>query len=197
MLTLKIPFQALVPAYYVCSVITVLLLMLMMVIHVFVLFGMILMSLEVFVLFVIPFIVIWVLALFVARLVSYEYRSRDFIYAMSRGCPRWLTRTAWILTAYAILNLVLFKYIEWRDPASQNELITLNHYRAVSSVAFPFLIWSLVMFVSAVRIAKNDPARRCANGHAVMPRAKFCEQCGVAIEDQLGSGRNGPDSTGD
>lgn len=194
---IRISLQKLAPLYYGVVMIAAILFVMMSVAHIATLLGYRLLEIEFLLIPLVSSVFIWMFALVAGSLASRDYRSRDYLYAATRACPRWLQYTAMCVLVYAVICFIYFKFVSPLDSKEAGTLFTIDHYRAMTAFGLPFLIGAIAVLVSAIRVAKNDPARRCANGHAVMPRTKFCEQCGVAIEDQLGPGRNGPDSTGD
>jgi hypothetical protein len=46
---------------------------------------------------------------------------------------------------------------------------------------FPIAFYavSFCVMYSLINVGKNDLIRRCLNGHAIPPLAKFCEECGA------------------
>jgi hypothetical protein len=113
--------------------------------------------------------VVWFPAVVVAHRSTQESKHRDFWKAALRGCPEWMKRMAYAFGAYAMINFVLFL-----------ALFRNNELRGFSGHWMAFYSAALAGLYSARQM--NLSPERCPVGHLVSPFAKYCEECGNAIQ---------------
>ncbi len=127
----------------------------------------------------VPFIGVFAVqipAIFVGNYLSRDFKRGDYIKAVMRGCPAWMSRTLNVVFIYAAIVFVA-------NLALKNERASL----ALVSI-FPIMFYLNAFCTMYSLLHLTDPVRRCPNGHAVSPAAKFCEECGAPVEDR-GSAR--------
>lgn len=117
--------------------------------------------------------VVAVPTIFVLNKVTEDFKQKDFWRAALRGCPRWMQRAVWATFGYAWLGFFFYSLV-----LGGGELSTV---RGMSSVLMAFYAVLAAALFSATRVREHDRTRRCANGHAVSPLAKFCEECGAHV----------------
>jgi hypothetical protein len=125
--------------------------------------------------------VVWIPAILVSSRTTKDFKQKDFWKAALRGCPPWMKHLTYLFGGYAIINFLIFIYLERSGTGhGENDLIKLRgfsgHWMAFYSAAMSTLY-------SATQIEKFDRQRRCRNGHPVSPLAKFCEECGASVLD--------------
>jgi hypothetical protein len=124
--------------------------------------------------------VVWVPAVILMNRLTQDFKQKDLWKAALRGCPPWMRSALWAVIGcvFAIFFLpVLFK----RSPGDSPQTFVL----------FPITFYAISFCVmySLVNVEKHDSSRRCLNGHAISPLAKFCEECGApAAPDSRVSG---------
>lgn len=124
--------------------------------------------------------VVWIPTVLVAQRYTRDFKQRDFWRAALRGCPNWMRVMTMAFFGYAFVNFAWFMASGFsrapqKGPPGPAELRGFSgHWMAFYSAA-------LATLYSATRITAVDDARRCLQGHAVGPLAKFCEQCGSPI----------------
>lgn len=127
---------------------------------------------------------LWSIALCCMGIVAHEYRHKDYLAAAFRGCPAWARRVVygsmWYGAAW-FLCVNLFGRFQSSDPHTG---ISIDMYRALSGIMLPFGSTATAIFYSTIKIAQSDPVQRCPNGHVILPRAKFCEQCGWEVKHE-------------
>ncbi len=125
--------------------------------------------------------VVWVPTVFVAKALTKDFKRKDFWKAAFRGCPLWLKIIAYICFGYAFFNFI---YMIIAGPDED----AISTARLISGHILPFYSVALATLYSATRVSEIDNARRCKNGHAVSPSAKYCEECGnpvLEVENKL------------
>lgn len=114
-------------------------------------------------------------AILVHRL-SAEYPRRQQIKAALRGCPVWLRNTTYAVFALAFVSFFATILLPLHERGS-----ALHDWRMTSGHWMAFFMAGVAVSQSALRIAAEDPARRCPNGHLVGPPDQFCPTCGAAL----------------
>lgn len=123
--------------------------------------------------------VVWVPTVFVAARMGAEFKQKDMWKAVLRGCPPWMRKMMYVFLGYALLNFAIF--IAAAPTKGGSGPITPTVLRGFSGHWMAFYSAAAAVLYSATQAEDRDKTRRCANGHAVGPLAKFCEQCGQPV----------------
>jgi hypothetical protein len=112
---------------------------------------------------------VFVPTIFLMNKLTQDFKQKDMWNAALRGCPSWMKTSMWAL-ASGLFLLALFPLLP-RIPVHPDV-----------GTLFPILFYAISFCVSYsfINAEKHDSIRRCLNGHAISPLAKFCEECGAA-----------------
>jgi hypothetical protein len=113
--------------------------------------------------------VVWFPTMFLINQLTAEFKQKDMWKAALRGCPSWMQTSLWVLVG--VVTLLAFLPLTLRAQRASPDI----------TVLFPvcFYAASFCVTYSLINAEKNDSTRRCLNGHAISPLAKFCEECGA------------------
>lgn len=125
--------------------------------------------------------VVWLPTVIVAHRLSKDFKQKDLWKAALRGCPTWMKYITYFFFGYAILNFAIFMFGTMASPAGKSEL---NELRGFSGHWMAFYSAAMSVLYSAINYESYDDTRKCLNGHAVSPLAKFCEECGAPVMNQ-------------
>ena len=123
--------------------------------------------------------IVWLPTILVATRLTKDFKQKDFLKAALRGCPVWLKYFVYVMFGYAAFNFI---YMIISGDPSENPTTTA---RFISGHLLIFYSAALATLYSAIQVDKFDTARRCMNGHPVSPSAKFCEECGAPVKNNL------------
>lgn len=123
--------------------------------------------------------VVWFPAVLTASFITRGTPRKDAWKTILRGAPRWMHFMLYGSFLYAIFNLVFFVVVVRGGQDSSDNAIV----RTFSGHILPFYAAALAILVSAIRIQKQGPRRRCPNGHAVPFPAIYCERCGQPVSE--------------
>jgi hypothetical protein len=182
MLTITIRWRVFLMVLYPLLVLSGIGLSLFLFLNLSTLFGKVFIEIPEFIFVMGAGLMIWCAAIFMAVIISREYRGKDWSAAALRGCPKWMKNLIYCVVVYGACSFIYFKFLVPLDEVERGVPLSLNHYRAMTSLLLPFLAGALGIFYSAIHVIKKDPARRCPSGHVILPRAKFCEQCGWEVK---------------
>ncbi|HVM93169.1 MAG TPA: hypothetical protein VMT67_10185 [Terriglobales bacterium] len=113
--------------------------------------------------------IVWFPTIFLMNKLTEDFKQKDMWKAALRGCPPWMRKSMWavvgVVSALAYLPVVLKVQRPYPDVF----------------VLFPgcFYAASFCITYSVINAWKYDSTRRCLNGHAISPLAKFCDECGA------------------
>jgi hypothetical protein len=125
--------------------------------------------------------VVWLPTVLVAYRLTRGASRKDFWKIALAGCPKWMRTALYIVFGYAILNFILFiattagQAHPKGDPPPEVIRGFSGHWMVFYGAAFATLY-------SASAIGYSGMNRKCPNGHSVTITAKFCEECGAALE---------------
>ena len=125
--------------------------------------------------------VVWLPTVLVAYRMTRGANRKDFWRVALVGCPKWMRTALYVAFGYAILNFVLFiattaAHSQPKGDAPPEVVRGFSgHWMIFYGAAFATLYSASVVGYSAMD-------RKCPNGHAVAVTAKFCEECGAALE---------------
>ncbi len=122
--------------------------------------------------------VVWLPTVLVVGKLTKEFKRKDFWKAAMRGCPPWIKKLAYVVFGYAVINFI---YMMITGPDENN----ISTARFVSGHLLPFYAVAFATLYSATKVDEMDSTRRCINGHPVSPGAKYCEECGAAVQSDL------------
>jgi hypothetical protein len=113
-------------------------------------------------------IVVWFPTVILMNRLTRDFKQKDLWKAALRGCPSWMTTALWVFLA-SVMAITLLPLVSRGRPSEQGFILFPSVFYAVSFCT----VYSLI------RADAFDASRRCLNGHAVSPLAKFCEECGA------------------
>jgi hypothetical protein len=125
--------------------------------------------------------VVWIPTVLVAHQRTQDFRRGDFWKAALRGCPTWMKRLTYGFFVYAIVNFGYFFITTAVAGPSHAGPANAATLRGFSGHWMAFYSAAMSVLYSSARIPSTDAGRRCAQGHAVGPLARFCEQCGSPV----------------
>jgi hypothetical protein len=116
-------------------------------------------------------IIVWVPTVLLMNTLTADFKQRDLWKAALRGCPAWMQRTLWVVWGYVFFAAFILPFLRGSDPGASPG----------SFLIFPaaFYSTSFAVMYSVLNVDRFDASRRCLNGHAISPLAKFCEECGA------------------
>ncbi len=123
--------------------------------------------------------IVWLPTILVAMRLTKDFKQKDYWKATLRGCPAWLKYLVYIMFGYAAFNFI---YMIISGDPSENDTTAA---RFISGHLLVFYSAALATLYSAIQVDTLDSARRCMNGHPVSPSAKFCEECGAPVKNNL------------
>jgi hypothetical protein len=122
--------------------------------------------------------VVWLPTVLVASRIGADVKRKDLWKAVLRGCPQWMRYMMYGFFGYAFLNFATFLIAA---PKGGSGPMTPAVVRGFSGHWMAFYSAAAAVLYSATHVDDRDQGRRCANGHAVGPLARFCEQCGQVV----------------
>jgi uncharacterized membrane protein len=123
--------------------------------------------------------VVWMPTVLLMNRLTKEFKQKDIWKAALRGCPPWMRTTMYVLIGFVFVVFFL-PVLSKGNPGASPQTFVL----------FPITFYSISFCVmySVLHVDKFDSTRRCLNGHAISPLAKFCEECGApAAPDPVNS----------
>ncbi len=127
--------------------------------------------------------VVWFPAVLVSMRLTRDFKQKDLWKAALRGCPAWMKYMTYFFFGYAFINFALFAFSTTGMP-KESSPSTATALRGFSGHWMVFYSAAMSMLYSATQADLVDKQRRCRNGHAVSPLAKFCEECGAQVIDR-------------
>jgi hypothetical protein len=118
-----------------------------------------------------PIFIAWVPTVLLMNRLTRDFKQRDLWKAALRGCPTWMQRTLWVVWGYVFFAAFILPFVRGSNPGASPG----------SFLIFPAAFYSVSFCVmySLLNVDRFDASRRCLNGHAISPLAKFCEECGA------------------
>jgi hypothetical protein len=116
--------------------------------------------------------IVWLPTVLLMNTLTREFKQKDLWKAALRGCPSWMRISLWALVG-AVMAVTFLPVILGRNSAPSEGGFTL----------FPIVFYgvSFCTMYSIIHVDELDAGRRCLNGHAISPAAKFCEECGAPV----------------
>ena len=114
--------------------------------------------------------VVWLPTVILMNRLTQDFKQKDLWKAALRGCPAWMRAALWVVIG-CVFAVFFLPVLSKRSPGDSPQIFVL----------FPITFYavSFCVMYSLINVEKNDSIRRCLNGHAVSPLAKFCEECGA------------------
>jgi len=113
---------------------------------------------------------VWLPTVILSNRLTQDFKNKDFWKAALRGCPAWMRAALWVVIG-CVFAVFFLPVLSRRSPGDAPQTFAL----------FPILFYavSFCVMYSLINVEKHDSVRRCLNGHAISPLAKFCEECGA------------------
>jgi len=113
---------------------------------------------------------VWLPTVILSNRLTQDFKQKDFWKAALRGCPAWMRAALWVVIG-CVFAVFFFPVLAKRSPGDSPQMFVL----------FPITFYavSFCVMYSLINVEKHDSVRRCLNGHAIPPLAKFCEECGA------------------
>lgn len=123
--------------------------------------------------------VVWVATILVMNRLTRDFKQKDIWRAALRGCPAWAQRLTWVIFGYSWLGFFVIPVVFGGGMSSN-----ANGARVGSATILSFYTVAAAVLYSALNSDRFDSTRRCLNGHAVQPLAKFCDECGAPVPSE-------------
>lgn len=107
----------------------------------------------------------------------------DFWNVALSGCPAWMRNAFYAVFAYAIVNFVVFMFASstgGRPPVKS----LASEVRGFSGHWMVFYAAAFTTLYSVIRSPNLLRERKCRQGHAVSPTARFCPKCGESLAER-------------
>ncbi|MGA2256272.1 MAG: hypothetical protein ABSG53_16610 [Thermoguttaceae bacterium] len=130
--------------------------------------------------------VVWLPAVIVSNGLARDFKRMDFWKAALRGCPDWMRWLTYAFFGYAVVNFLLFVAVapaRGAGGAGGGANVPPDVFRGFSGHWMAFYSAAAAILYSAIVVSHSDSARRCPNGHPVLPPASYCEKCGEALAE--------------
>ncbi len=114
--------------------------------------------------------VVWLPTVILMNRLTQDFKQKDIWKAALRGCPAWMRTALWVVIG-CVFAVFFLPVLAKRSPGDSPQIFVL----------FPIMFYAISFCVmySLINVGKYDSTRRCLNGHAISPLAKFCEECGA------------------
>jgi hypothetical protein len=114
--------------------------------------------------------VVWFPTVILMNRLTKDFKQKDIWKAALRGCPAWMRTALWVVIG-CVFAIFFLPVLSKRSPGDSPQTFVL----------FPITFYALSFcaMYSLINVEKHDSVRRCLNGHAISPLAKFCEECGA------------------
>ncbi|MBN1212429.1 MAG: hypothetical protein JXA92_07610 [candidate division Zixibacteria bacterium] len=128
--------------------------------------------------------IVWLPAVLGASTLVRDFKRKNFWKATLRGCPKWMKILVYLFFGYAILNFIIFFILDVTDGnVVSDDSTPAGVFRGFSGHWMFFYVTAMALLYSAIKVKSREKTRKCVNGHAVSPLAKYCEICGARIID--------------
>lgn len=124
--------------------------------------------------------VVWPAAILCGNALTKDFPRDQTWKAALRGCPKPMQYGLQGVFAYVFLNFAHFVVTTGENSRSSAVMI-----RGFSGHWLVFYYAAFAVLFSYLQVQKEDPTRRCRNGHVVPLAAKFCGECGSPVGDVL------------
>ena len=114
--------------------------------------------------------VVWFPTVILMNRLTKDFKQKDLWKAALRGCPAWMRTALWVILG-CVFAVFFLPVLSKRSPGDSPQILVL--------LPITFYATSFCVMYSLINVEKHDLVRRCLNGHAISPLAKFCEECGA------------------
>ena len=128
--------------------------------------------------------VVWIPTVLVSMQMTRYANRKDFWKVALAGCPLWMRRAGYVLFGYAILNFILFIATTASQPEQLSGDAPPSVVRGFSGHWMIFYGTAFATLYSRIYAPHLYRERRCPQGHAVSPTARFCPDCGYAFPSE-------------
>jgi len=111
---------------------------------------------------------VWFPTVILMNRLTRDFKQKDLWKSALRGCPSWMRTSLWVFVG-GVMAMVFVPAIWKGRPGSEGFILFPSCFYAVS----------FCTMYSLIHVDRLDASRRCLNGHAISPLAKFCEECGA------------------
>jgi hypothetical protein len=114
--------------------------------------------------------VVWLPTVILMNRLTQDFKQKDLWKAALRGCPAWMRTALWVVIG-GVFAVFFLPVLAKKSPGDSPQMFVL----------FPITFYAISFCVmySLIDVEKYDSSRRCLNGHAISPLARFCEECGA------------------
>ncbi|RYD77192.1 MAG: zinc ribbon domain-containing protein [Verrucomicrobiaceae bacterium] len=132
--------------------------------------------------------VVWLPAVLISMQTTRHASRKDFWKVALAGCPIWMRRGFYVLFGYAILNFVVLAATTGRQPKQPSDSTRPFVVRIFSGHWMVFYGAAFAILYSRLHAPDLYRERKCPNGHAVSPTARFCSECGYDFTNKVERG---------
>ena len=129
---------------------------------------------------------VWIPTVLLTSRATRNSNRKDFWKVALAGCPTWMRRGLYVLFGYAVLNFVLFIIATAGQHGRSTGDASPTVIRGFSGHWMVFYGVAFAVLYSRIRSPQLYRDRKCPQGHAVAPLARFCPECGSAVFDPVG-----------
>jgi hypothetical protein len=119
--------------------------------------------------------VVWLPAVILSVRLTRNTLQRDLWKTTLRGCPAWMKGLLYAVGGYTFVNLAIV--LAQRPEGNLASPPVMRGLTGQWMIFYGFA--GAILYSGAKLVGRWDV--RCANGHAVSPLAKFCDQCGQPV----------------
>jgi len=121
--------------------------------------------------------VVWLPTVLVAIKHTRNIPRNDAWKVILRGCPDWMKNGFYVIFGYAILSFIVFIVYSTQSSSGNDASVV----RGFSGHWLVFYYAAFATLYSELQLEKQDPIRRCRNGHVVELGDKYCRDCGEHV----------------
>lgn len=125
--------------------------------------------------------VVWLPAVLVSMQTTRYAKRKDFWKVALAGFPLWMRRAGYVLYGYAIFNFIVFVATTVSQPEQLSGDAPQSVVRGFSGHWMVFYGTAFAFLYSRIYAPHLYRERRCPQGHAVSPTARYCPDCGYAF----------------
>ena len=131
--------------------------------------------------------VVWIPTVLISMQTTRYANRKDFWKIALAGCPAWMRRGFYVLFGYAILNFIVFFATTANQSKQQTGDAPPSVVRGFSGHWMIFYGAAFAVLYSRIHAPQLYRERRCSQGHAVSPTARFCPECGYEFPNETGN----------
>lgn len=130
---------------------------------------------------------VWLPAVLVSLQTTRFSDRKDFWKVALSGCPAWMRRACYVLFGYTVLNFIVLFTSTARDTKHRPDANSPSVVRGISGHWMVFYGAAFAILYSRIHAPALYRERKCPQGHAVSPPARFCSECGYEFPDETGN----------